>query len=118
MSPLLQPPLAATLTTGYGAWNPLVWLLVFVITLVLAILIRRLGEPGYKKDSDQTKPFMSGNETPDDHHIGASNLYWGYLEALKGYYEKLIPLHTGVATDYVLWMAGVLAVMLLIGLAQ
>ncbi len=107
-----------TLETGYGAWSPLVWLAAFAVTMVIALLIRSTGESRYKKDSNQTKPFISGNEAPQDaYHIRAGNLYWGYLEALKGYYQKLVPLHTGIMTDYVLWMFGVVAIMLLIGLS-
>jgi hypothetical protein len=85
---------------------------------VLTLVIRSFGEKGYKRDTDQVKPFFSGNEMPTEEamHIRGDNLYWGFVEALKGYYQRLIPAHNGVPTDYVLWFFGVLAVVLLIGL--
>ncbi|MBD3257495.1 hydrogenase [candidate division GN15 bacterium] len=108
--------LTETLQTGAGAWNPLAWLLVFVVTVLLSYAIRLAGEKKYRKDTDQTRPFLSGNQVPDGHHIRAGNLYWGFLEAMKGYYERLVPLHTGVPSDYALWFFGVMCIMFLIGM--
>ncbi len=105
----------ATLSTGYGTWSPLIWLLLFALLIAVAYAIRAFGERGFKEGTGRDEPFMSGNDVPDDLHIRGSNLYWGYLEALKGYYEKLVPLHTGVLSDYVLWLFGVLALVLVIG---
>ena len=111
------PQTAAILETGFGAWNPVIWLAVFLLALLITLLLRRPGRNDFKANSTQAKPFMSGNEVPDiSRHIKAGNLYWGYLEALKGFYSKLIPLHTGISTDYVLWFLGVLSVVLAIGI--
>lgn len=109
-----------TLNTGFGAWNPIVWLVVTAVAVGLAILIRSPGSKRYKKRTAQTRPFISGNPESVDtsNHIQASNLYWGYIEALRGYYVKLVPLHTGDASSYVLWMLGVLALVMLIVLAM
>lgn len=114
----MSPLFALTLDTGFGAWNPVVWLAVFAVLVVIALLIRSPGSRRYKKNTAQTKPFISGNPEPSDSesHIRASNLYWGYIEALREYYVRLVPLHSGVATDYVLWMLGVLAVTILVTL--
>lgn len=111
--------LAWTLDTGFGAWNPPVWLAVFAVAIALALLIRSPGSKRCKRNTGQTKPFYSGNQEPSasDSHIRAGNLYWGYIEALRSYYVRLVPLHTGVATDYVLWMLGVLALVSLVTLA-
>ena len=35
---------------------------------------------------------------------------------MKAYYQRLVPLHTGVPTDYVAWLLGVMALMLVIAL--
>ena len=105
----------ATLSTGYGSWSPLVWLFLFALLIALSYAIRALGENRYKKGTAQDEPFMSGNDVPDDLHIRGSNLYWGFIEALKGYYARLAPLHTGILSDYVLWLFGVLALVLVIG---
>jgi hypothetical protein len=109
-----------TLETGFGAWDPVAWLVVIAVASVIALIIRSPGSKRYKKRTAQTRPFISGNpESPDtSSHIQASNLYWGYIEALRGYYVKLVPLHTGDGSEYVLWMLGVLASVLLIVLAM
>jgi len=36
---------------------------------------------------------------------------------MKSYYGRLVPVHTGVPTDYVAWLLGIMALMLIIGLA-
>ena len=110
--------LSWTLTTGSGAWNPLLWLLAFIVALGIAVAIRAFGRKDFRAGA-QAKPFISGNEEPADGggHIPASNMYWGFLEAMKSYYQRLVPLHTGVPTDYVAWLLGVMALMLVITLA-
>lgn len=111
--------LASTLNTGFGAWNPIVWLGIFAVAMALAVVIRSPGSKRYKKKTAQTKPFYSGNVEPSDSdsHIRAGNLYWGYIEALRSYYVKLVPLHAGDVSEYVLWMLGVLALVVLVVLA-
>ena len=107
-----------TLQTGAGAWNPLLWLLALVVALGVALAIRSRGRKDFR-EGDGRKPFISGNEEPAGGagHVPASNLYWGFLESLKGYYARVVPAHTGVPTDYVAWLLGTLALMLIIGLA-
>ncbi len=111
--------LAWTLLTGYGAWNPLIWLAALLIAAGIAVAVRSMGRKDFHEGTGQTKPFISGNEEPENGggHIPASNMYWGFLESLKGYYQWLVPLHTGVPSDYVAWFLGVVALMLIIGLA-
>jgi len=106
-----------TLSTGSGTWNPLLWLLAFVVGLAVAVLIRSRGRKDCRK-GDGLKPFISGNEEPENAggHIPASNMYWGFLESMRAYYLRLVPLHTGVLTDYVAWFLGILALMIVIGL--
>lgn len=102
---------AATLLTGSGSWNPLAWILGLAVTMIIAWLIYSLGEKDYKAGTAQAEPFISGNPEPEKGmvHVRAGNLYWGYLEALKGYYDRLVPLHTGNLHDYILWYLGITA---------
>ena len=106
-----------TLETGAGVWNPLVLVVVMVVATIITLVIRSIGEKGFKKGTRQQVPFISGNVPEgEDTLVKGSNLYWGFVEAFKGLYDKLIPLHTGVATDYVLWGFAVMAVIIVIGL--
>lgn len=107
--------MAWTLTTGSGTWNPLLWLLAFGVALGIAWAIRSRGRKDFR-EGDGRKPFISGNEEPENGggHVPASNLYWGFLESLKSYYVRVVPLHTGIPTDYVAWLLGVMAFMLVV----
>jgi len=106
-----------TLQTGAGAWNPLLWLLALVVALGVALAIRSRGRKDFR-EGDGRKPCISANEEPagGGGHVPASTLYWGFLESLKGYYARLVPLHTGVPTDYVVWLLAVMALMLVVAL--
>lgn len=74
------------------------------------------GRSLYKKGTEQGRPYLSGNAEPEKGavHIRASNLYWGYLQALKGYYDTIVPMHTGILTDYMVWFVAVTALLLVI----
>ena len=109
-----------TLETGTGFWDPIVWIIVFIVAFLIALAIWLLGEKGYRPGTQQVKPYLSGNVEPEkaDVHMRAGNLYWGFTEAMKGYYSRLVPLHTGVLNDYVLWFLGVMAlVFVIVGVA-
>lgn len=107
----------STLLTGAGYWNPLAWLLGLLVAVIIAWLIYSMGEKGYKPGTAQAEPFISGNKEPVEKgevHVRAGNLYWGYLEALRGYYDRLVPLHSGNLHDYILWYLGITALFLVL----
>ena len=103
-------------TTPSGVWNPLLWLLVFLLLFLMSYLIWLRGEKGYKRGTMQTDPFLSGYGpgVKDALHVRASNIYWGFSKALSGYYNFLRKIHTGIINDYAGWYVGILAIMLLI----
>jgi len=107
-----------TLATGSGYWSPLLWLLALVVGLAVALVIRSRGRKDFREGEGRA-PFISGNKEPEQGggHIPASNIYWGFLESMKSYYGRLVPVHTGVPTDYVAWLLGIMALMIIIGLA-
>ncbi|MDD3655626.1 MAG: hydrogenase [Atribacterota bacterium] len=104
------------LETGSGYWNAIIWVLVTIIVGIGVLWLRNKGEGNYKKDTNQTKPFLSGNPevSKEDSHVGASHIYWGFTEALKNYYEPLIKLHTGDINDYSGWIVLVMAIIFII----
>jgi hypothetical protein len=108
--------MALTLTTGSGFWNPVVWLIAITVIVFVVYLLWRRGESGYTAGSAQVKPFISGNPEPATKtaQMPASNLYWGFTEALSGYYSRVVPAHTGIVTDYLLWVLWVTAVLFIL----
>lgn len=99
----------SSLVTGAGYWNPLVWLAFLILFALMGYLIYSRGNPGYKKDTEQVKPYLSGNIEPSKEKIQvkASDIYWGFVKALEGYYNILQTIHTGDLRDYILWYLGV-----------
>jgi len=106
----------APVLTGYGVWNPLAWLIAFISAAIVVYLLWNRGESSYRKGTELGRPYLSGNAEPEKGavHIRASNLYWGYLQALKTYYDAIVPVHTGVLTDYMIWFVAVTALLLVI----
>jgi hypothetical protein len=105
-----------TIETGSGFWNPIVWVIAIIIAYLLIYIIRGFGKTHYKKGTEQVKSFLSGNPEYEKEkmQVKASNLYWGFTTSLKGLYAILKKMHTGNATDYVLWFVVILAIFLLI----
>ena len=106
--------LLETLKTGSGFWNPIVWVIIIAIAFLLVYVIRGLGKKEYKEKTGQTQSFLSGNPEyeKEDMHVKGSNVYWGFTEALKGVYSVLRKMHTGNASDYVLWFVVVMGILL------
>ena len=104
------------LETGSGHWNAILWVIITVIIGFGVLWIRNKGEDRYKKGTDQTKPFLSGNPdvSKEDSHVGASHIYWGFTEALKNYYEPLVKMHTGSINDYSGWIILIMAIIFII----
>ena len=102
-----------SLQTGSGFWNPLVWGTAFIIIFLIAYIIRGYGQREYKKDTEQSKVFLSGNpEYPKEKmHVKGSNIYWGFLESMKWIYNVLDKMHTGNVSDYILWFVVILGVL-------
>lgn len=105
-----------TIETGSGFWNPIILVISLAIAFLLAYILRSFGKKDYKKDTEQTKSFLSGNPEYEKEkmQVKSSNLYWGFTSSLKGFYSVLKKMHTGNASDYVLWFVIILAIFLLI----
>ena len=100
------------LETSLDFWDPIILISVFVIVGALAYLFRSRGQKQYKKGTAQTEIFLSGEEPPDveQRRIKAHNIYWGFFETLKGYYDRNIKAHTGIVNDYVMWFVALIAI--------
>ena len=104
-----------TFETGSGFWNPIVWLVVLLIIFLIIYILRGFGNKSYKKDTEQTKPFLSGNPEYEKEkmHIKGSNVYWGFTESLKWIFNILDKMHTGNVSDYVLWFIIIISILFL-----
>jgi amino acid transporter len=100
-------------------WNPLVFIIVSIILIALIYLFRSRGNKKYKKGTAQTQIFLAGEEQPiaEQQHIKAHNIYWGFFQALKRYYDPTIKAHTGIINDYIIWFIAVVAITAVILLA-
>ncbi|MCD6383477.1 MAG: NADH:ubiquinone oxidoreductase [Thermoplasmata archaeon] len=105
-----------TLLTNSGAWNSLLWIIVMFVLFLVAKFIYSLGNPTYNKGTEQIKPFLSGwkESSKSASHVRASNLYWGFLNSLSGYYRPLRRGHTGIVNDYVGWFVLVVSLILIL----
>jgi hypothetical protein len=104
------------LETGSGFWSAMIWLVILLVIGSMVIYIRNKGEDSYKKNTEQDKPFISGNpeESKESSHLSASHIYWGFTEALKGYYDPLVKMHTGNINDYSSWIIMLTVIILIV----
>jgi len=105
------------ISTGFGVWNPIAWTLLFIGILIIGLFVRSRGNKSYKRGTDQTQPFLSGNrepENPEALHVRGANLYWGMVHGLSGYYKRVRESHTGILNDYVAWFIGALGLVFVI----
>ena len=100
------------LRTLGGYWDPLLWVLAIVVISLIVYIIRAAGKKEFKR-GDQEKPYYSGLKEPskEEMHVRASNIYWGFTEALKGYYVSLKKMHSGLLNDYIIWFIAIAALL-------
>ena len=103
------------LETGSGFWSAIIWIVLVLVIGSIVIYIRNKGEGSYKKNTEQDKPFISGNpeESKEGSHLSASHICWGFTEALKGYYNPLVKMHTGNINDYSSWIIVITVIILI-----
>lgn len=105
-----------SLKTGSGFWHPLVWITAIVVAFLIVYIIRGMGNKKYKKGTEQTKAFLSGNPEyeKEQMHIKGKNLFWGFTESLKWVYHVLERMHNGNVSDYILWFVITMAIFFLV----
>ena len=99
-----------------GIWSPIAFILIILLTTLVAYWLYKMGNAQYKKTQHKGELFISGNQPPEDIrsiHVSGDNLFWGFTNALKNYFEPLIEGHTGRLNDYVYWIIITLAVVLI-----
>lgn len=56
---------------------------------------------------------FTGGELEGFSHVGAHDLFWGMKYQFNGYFNRLHKAHSGVVNDYVLWIFGCLAIVII-----
>ena len=100
-----------------GFWNPLMWLLLFVIVTCAVTLVAlggaRTRGPVLEKGESEKYATFFGGEKSDHSHVAGSDLFWGFKKDWKGYFHVMGGLHSGRLGDYALWTVAAMALLIL-----
>ena len=105
-------PLFSGQMWSIGAWQPLSWLLLFVIALAAIFLVSLTGRPNrtVSCENDSKHAVFFGGEEAQYSHVSGGDLFWGFKHTMRRYLGFASRVHTGVTNDYVLWGVTALAV--------
>lgn len=97
-------------------WSPIALIIALLVLLVITFIFRNRGRESYKKGTSQAQIFLSGEAPPEpeQRHVRAHHIYWGFFQALKRYYEPAMEAHTGIVNDYIIWFTSIAALTALI----
>ena len=110
---------AAKATFSY--WDPIVWLLLFVVVLCAVCIVILTGKPGRGKLLETEEELVDGKyatffggEKSVHSHVGGSDLFWGFKRDWKGYFRVMEGLHSGVVNDYAIGVVAGLGLVLIV----
>jgi hypothetical protein len=75
-----------------------------------------MGQKGTVPKGEGKKPYLFGNPTEIDGKpivIPASNVYWGFIKAMKRYYKPMEKMHSGLINEYVFWFVATAGIVML-----
>ena len=106
---------------SFSMWDPIVWLVLFVVVFVAVgiVIITGKGSRGKvleEKDGagdPKYATFFSGEESLHS-HVGGSDLFWGFKHDWKGYFKFMQGAHSGIVSDYSIWTVVGAAVIILL----
>jgi|GEM_PF-691437 len=98
-------------------WIPLLMVAIFAVLMVIFHLWgKKSFRDDYNENTDQVKPYNSGNLDEVNYNIKSSNLYWGFKKAMDRYFDVMKNIHDGDLNNYAKWFVIVVAAcFLLIG---
>ena len=100
-------PSAEFATSGY--WNPVSWLILFVVLLIGFAAVALLGNNSKGKKLEQKEEYDAkydtffGGELNQHSHVAGSDLFWGLKHNLRHYFGFMHNAHSGIVNDYALW---------------
>ncbi len=91
--------------TLLGGWDPLAWLVLFVVVLAAVFLCSLAGRSNRDVNCapDSKHAVFFGGEEAQYSHISGGDLFWGFKHTMRRYLGFVSGAHTGVTNDYVLW---------------
>jgi len=102
---------AVTAVQQMSYWNPVLWLTLLVIVLLGVFIVILSGDNERGKTLQAVEPVTDGKyatffsgEHQLHSHMGGSDLFWGFKHDMKPYFEFIEEKHSGILTDYTLWM--------------
>ena len=100
----------------FSYWNPVVWLVLFVIVLLVVFIVILTGDKSRgavlkntENQVDGKYATFFGGEKSMHSHVAGSDLFWGFKKDWKKYFEVAQGLHSGIVNDYALWVVCALA---------
>ena len=103
----------------FSCWDPMLWLVLFVIIMAAVLLVILLGRgrkqlhsAASEEVSDKYAPFFGGEKSVPS-HAGGSDLFWGFKHDFKGYFRFMDRMHSGKVGDYALWVVVATALVIL-----
>lgn len=102
-------------------WNPVLWLILFVIVLAAVGIVIITGKPSRgrvletssQEVVDGKYATFFGGEKSTFSQVGGSDLFWGFRKDWKGYFKVIEGLHSGVVNDYAMWVVAATACIVL-----
>ncbi len=103
----------------FSYWDPMLWLVLFVIIMAAVLLVillgrgrKRIRSAASEEVSDKYAPFFGGEKSVPS-HAGGSDLFWGFKHEFKGYFRFMDRMHSGKVSDYTLWVVVATALVIL-----
>jgi len=103
----------------FSCWDPMLWLVLFVVIMAAVLLVillgrgrRKLRSAAAEEVSDKYAPFFGGEKSVPS-HAGGSDLFWGFKHEFKGYFRFMDRMHSGKVGDYALWVVVATALVIL-----
>ena len=105
----------------FSYWDPVVWLVLFVIVLAAVCIVVLTGKgdrgkvsvPSAEAEDGKYATFFSGEKSLPS-HVSGSDLFWGFKKDWKKYFRVIEDLHSGVVNDYALWAVAASAVIVVV----
>ncbi len=106
---------------SFSFWNPLTWLILFVVIMAAICIVALTGkkargavlENGTKAPDGKYATFFGG-EKSEHSHVGGSDLFWGFKKNFKGYFKFMDKMHNGNINDYAIMTVVAAAVVLIV----